>query len=407
MKRGVLIMGQLTVLINGKIYGENGTINNGFIKIKETKIAEINEMSNYVAENHHSVIDLKGKSIIPGMIDIHIHGAAGADVMDASIDALKTMTNALPQEGTTSFLATTMTQSDLQISNALKNVSEFMKNYQNPGQSEILGVHLEGPFINPDMAGAQPSEHIIKPDIPIFKKWEEISHGTIKLVTLAPEQENGLELVKYLKQVGIVVSIGHSDATFKEVKEAVDAGATQVTHLFNQMRGLHHREPGVAGAAVLLKELYAEIIADGIHVCPEMVEFAFRQKTSQKLILITDAIRAKCVKNGKYDLGGQEVTVKDGKAELANGTLAGSVLKLINAGKNMISYIGNCTLTDVIQMASVNPAKQLGIYERKGSINVGKDADIVVINDQFDIEITYCRGQLAYQKEGAILSGNN
>ncbi|MFJ7647575.1 N-acetylglucosamine-6-phosphate deacetylase [Lysinibacillus sp. NPDC097279] len=396
-------MDQSIVLINAKIYAENQIISDGFIKIDGMKIEEIGWMTHYKANDQFYVIDLQGQTVIPGMIDIHTHGTSGADVMDAEIASLETIVRALPQEGTTSFLATTMTQSDENISNALKNAASFIKNHQKPGQSEVLGVHLEGPFVNPRMAGAQPVDFIIEPEIPLFEKWQKLAGGTIKLVTLAPEQKGGMELTRYLNENEIVVSIGHSNATFAEVKKAIGAGASQVTHLFNQMKGLHHREPGVVGAALLLEELYAELIVDGIHICPEMIQLAYQNKKSEKLILITDSMRAKCLKNGNYDLGGQKVIVKDGMAVLENGTLAGSVLKLSDALKNMLKYCDDCTLEDVIKMTATNPAKQLQISDRKGSIKAGMDADLVVLNNDYDVLMTFCRGILSYQKESSMV----
>jgi N-acetylglucosamine-6-phosphate deacetylase len=387
-------------LINGSIFEEVKHIPSGFIRITNSKIEDIGEMSEYVLAANENVIDLQGRTVIPGMIDLHIHGTTGHDVMDGEIEALKTMSQALPQEGTTSFLATTITQSDGEISKALRNVAKYMKGYQTSGQSEILGVHLEGPFINPKMAGAQPEDYILSPNISLFEKWQQLAEGNIKQVTMAPEQEGGMELVRHLKQSGVIVSIGHSNATYIEVKEAISAGATQVTHLFNQMRGLHHREPGVAGAALLLPELYAELIVDGIHVSPEMVHLAFNNKTSEKLILITDSIRAKCLKNGHYDLGGQTVIVMEGRAELTNGTLAGSVLKLSHAMKNMLAYVKDCSLQDIIKMTAYNPAKQLNMLDRKGSIRKGKDADLVVLGKEHEVMMTFCRGKLAYKNEG-------
>lgn len=400
-------MNNSIVLINGKIYEESNIIPEGFIKIEKMKIQDIGCMDKYRSDDHANIIDLKGKIVIPGMIDIHIHGTSGSDVMDGDIESLTTIAKALPQEGTTSFLATTMTQSDGNISKALQNAAKYIKKHQKPGHSEVLGVHLEGPFVNPKMAGAQPVKYIRMPEISLFKRWQELAEGTIKLVTLAPEQKDGLEIVRYLKQNGIVASIGHSDAKFTEVKKAIEAGVTQVTHLFNQMKGIHHREPGVVGAALLLEELYAELIVDGIHVCPEMIQLAYRNKKSDKLILITDSMRAKCLKNGNYDLGGQLVIVKDGIAELQNGALAGSVLKLSDAIKNMQSFCDDCNLEDVIKMTSTNPAKQLNIINRKGSIRIGKDADLVILNNDYDVDMTFCRGVLSYRKEGAFLHESN
>ncbi|MEH7375608.1 N-acetylglucosamine-6-phosphate deacetylase [Neobacillus drentensis] len=388
------------ILLKGvQVYSEDILIENGFIKINNGKIVEIGSMEELEKENEFEIIELPGHyKAIPGLIDIHIHGVNGADTMDATKEALDIMVTALPKEGTTSFLATTMTQEGKQIENALINAGQYIEEQQSIGKAEILGLHLEGPFVNSKRAGAQPIQHIIDPDLALFQKWQNLTNGNIKLVTLAPERPGGLEMIRYLKSNGIIASIGHTDATFDEVDEAIDAGANHVTHLFNQMRGLHHREPGVVGAAFLRDELKAEIIVDGVHVRPEMVKLAFKQKQSEGLILITDSMRAKCLKNGKYDLGGQEVTVKNGKAILEDGTLAGSILKLGHAVKNIIAYTG-CPLEDAIEMASVNPAKQLNIYDRKGSIAVGKDADIVILDEEMEVYITLCHGAIAFNRE--------
>ncbi|PGY11139.1 N-acetylglucosamine-6-phosphate deacetylase [Bacillus sp. AFS031507] len=388
------------ILLKGvQVYSEDILIENGFIKINNGKIVEIGSMEELEKENEFEIIELPGHyKAIPGLIDVHIHGVNGADTMDATKEALDIMVTALPKEGTTSFLATTMTQEGKQIENALINAGQYIEEQQSIGKAEILGLHLEGPFVNSKRAGAQPIQHIIDPDLDLFQKWQNLTNGNIKLVTLAPERPGGLEMIRYLKSNGIIASIGHTDATFDEVDEAIDAGANHVTHLFNQMRGLHHREPGVVGAAFLRDELKAEIIVDGVHVRPEMVKLAFKQKKSEGLILITDSMRAKCLKNGKYDLGGQEVTVKNGKAILEDGTLAGSILKLGHAVKNIIAYTG-CPLEDAIEMASVNPAKQLNIYDRKGSIAVGKDADIVILDEEMEVYMTLCHGAIAFNRE--------
>ena len=388
------------ILLKGiQVYSEGLLIENGFIKIIEGQIVEIGSIEKLKNDDEYEVLELPGQyKAIPGLIDVHIHGVNGADTMDATKEALDTMVKALPKEGTTSFLATTITQEGKQIENALINAGQYIKGQQPIGKAEILGIHLEGPFVNAKRAGAQPIQHIIDPDLALFKEWQNLTNGNIKLVTLAPEQPGGIDMIRYLKANGIISSIGHTDATYDEVNEAIDAGANHVTHLFNQMRGLHHREPGVVGAAFLRAELKAEMIVDGVHVRPEMVKLAFKQKQSEGLILITDSMRAKCLKNGKYDLGGQEVTVKNGKAVLEDGTLAGSILKMGQAVKNIIAYTG-CSLEDAIEMASVNPAKQLDIFNRKGSISVGKDADIVILDGEMEVCMTFCHGVLAFNRE--------
>ncbi|KON90151.1 N-acetylglucosamine-6-phosphate deacetylase [Sporosarcina globispora] len=383
-----------------QIYAEDQKIEEGYILLQDHQIIGIGPLTNLPAAEEFEVVEFPSSfKAIPGLIDIHIHGVNGADVMDATAEALDTMSAALPKEGTTSFLATTMTQSQAAIENALINSGNYIERQQSPGKAETLGIHLEGPYVNKARAGAQPVEFIVDSSIEQFKKWNNLAKQTIKIVTLAPEQPGGMEMVKYLDENGIIASIGHSDATYEEVNTAIEAGAKHVTHLFNQMRGLHHREPGVVGAALLRDELTAELIADGVHVRPEMVKLAFQQKGEKELILITDAMRAKCLKAGVYDLGGQAVRVENGKAVLQDGTLAGSILKLGNAMKNMIDFT-ECSLEDAIQMAAVNPAKQLNVIDRKGTIKMGKDADIVIMDEQLEVAMTFCRGKLAYHRGG-------
>ncbi|RBW70200.1 N-acetylglucosamine-6-phosphate deacetylase [Bacillus taeanensis] len=399
MCKGVEILKSF-IIKNMTLYAEENTYKNGYIKVVNGKIAEIGANDQQLSDiEGYQVIELpKNTAVIPGMIDVHIHGAAGADTMDGSIEALHTIANALPKEGTTSFLATTMTQSEEAIEKALKNVGKFISEEQTAGKAEVIGVHLEGPFISKKRVGAQPVDYVIEPSLALFKKWQDLSEGNIKLVTIAPEEKGGLELIRYLKKTGVTASIGHSDAIYEEVDEAIKAGASHVTHLFNGMRGLHHREPGVAGAALLRDELMVELIADGIHVRPEMIQLTYKQKTSDRMILITDAMRAKCLKNGVYDLGGQEVHVDEQQATLSNGTLAGSILKMNDACKNVLHYT-SCSLESIIKMTAVNPAKQLHVFDRKGSIKEGKDADLVVLDKDFNVVMTFCRGELAYKRE--------
>ncbi|MEH6941849.1 N-acetylglucosamine-6-phosphate deacetylase [Bacillus sp. JJ722] len=393
-------MNSSILLKNADIYLENEVLTNGYILLTEGKIFEVGKVKNlpqHFLENAEILTLEVGTKIIPGFIDVHIHGAGGADTMDGTPEALQTMAMRLPEEGTTSFLATTMTQAEDKIVAALQNAAVYQKVAHDRAEAEVIGIHLEGPFINPDKKGAQPEEHILEPNIEVFNKWQHEADGTIKLVTIAPEMPNGMEFIQYLADHNVTASIGHTDSTYAEVKDAVAAGATQVTHLYNGMRGLHHREPGTAGAALLFKELKVELISDGIHICPEMIQLAINAKGTDGALLITDSMRAKCLKNGRYELGGQPVIVADGQATLEDGTLAGSILKMIDSVKNMLHFT-TLELQDVIKLASVNPAKQAHVYNRKGSITIGKDADIVVLNDKLDIVMTICRGKIAFKK---------
>jgi N-acetylglucosamine-6-phosphate deacetylase len=388
------------IIKNLRIYAENGIIKNGFIKIEGVTITEIGEMDRLQNNGEYREISIPGNvSVIPGMIDVHIHGVKGADTMDASIEALETMTRALPQEGTTSFLATTMTESKEKIEKALIKTGEYIEAGQERGKAEILGIHLEGPFINSGKAGAQPLHHIAKPSVEMFDSWQQASRNHIKLVTIAPEMDEEHTVIRHLKKNGVVASAGHSAAGYDEMGRAIESGVSHVTHLFNQMSGLHHREPGIVGAAFNRRELMVELIADGIHVRPEAVEIAFQQITEERMILITDSMRAKCLKNGRYDLGGQMVTVKDGMALLDEDTLAGSVLEMKSAFQNIQKFTG-CSMEEAIRITSENPARQLGVFDRKGSIASGKDADLVILDEHMDVLMTICKGKTAYMRGG-------
>ncbi|QDP41292.1 N-acetylglucosamine-6-phosphate deacetylase [Radiobacillus deserti] len=381
---------------NVDIYKEEEIIKKGSIVLQD---GIIHQILNGDASPHvpiDAVVDGGGRSLIPGFIDGHIHGANGADVMDASEEAIDTMARALPAEGTTSFLATTITQSKENIDQALENIGKYENK---PGNAEVIGVHLEGPFINKEKAGAQPEDHILAPDVEQFDEWQRMSNDRIKTITLAPECDKDYALINYLQQKGITISAGHTSAGFAEMKKAVEHGVRQVTHLANAMTGLHHRDIGVVGAAFLLEELRAELIADGVHVSPDMIHIFYQNIGKERLMLITDALRAKCLQPGTYDLGGQSVTVTDKQATLENGTLAGSILKLIDGARNMMDFTG-AALQDVIKMTSENPAKQIHVFDKKGSIEIGKDADLVLVDDNLHIYQTYCRGILSY-KEGS------
>ncbi|WP_134702579.1 N-acetylglucosamine-6-phosphate deacetylase [Ammoniphilus sp. YIM 78166] len=395
---GVIRITREWIIAGAKVYGEERQLENGYIKVAQDQITEVGCAAEVDPALIEGAIQLPASwKVVPGMIDVHIHGAAGADTMDATEEALEIMSRALPAEGTTAFLATTMTQDQEAIERALKNAAVYIEGNNKVGKAEVLGIHLEGPFISAIRAGAQPPGAIRLPDVTLFQRWQELAGGAIRLVTLAPEQEGGLEFAAYLKQTGVVASIGHSDATYEQTVQAIQAGVTHATHLYNGMRGMHHREPGVVGAVLLRDEIKVEMIVDGVHACPEMIDLAYRLKRAEGIILVTDAMRAKCLGDGHYTLGGQDVQVEGGKAVLEDGTLAGSIIKMKDAAWNMMSYT-KCTLEDVIRMTAENPARQLGFWNRKGSLRVGKDADLVVLDEQMNVRMTFCRGTLAYQQ---------
>ncbi|SDH26792.1 N-acetylglucosamine 6-phosphate deacetylase [Alteribacillus persepolensis] len=373
-----------------------------YIVVRNGKVSDIGKDAQYEQPNEQKILpEVTADAqtmFVPGMIDVHIHGTSNADTMDATEEALSTIAGSLPSEGTTSFLATTLTQSEQAITDALVNAAAFKRSGQRDNQAEMVGVHLEGPFFTEEKAGAQPKEHLRQADTALFQKWQQAAEGLIKWVSLAPEQDPDHDLIRFLHETGVVAAAAHSNASSEEVEKAIDDGLSHVTHLFNGMSGLHHRTPGLAAAALIRPELTNEIIADGVHVHPTMVQLAYQLKGAFGLLLITDSIRAKCLQNGEYDLGGQTVTVRGNRPYLEDGTIAGSMLKMNEALKNSIAFTG-CTEEEACAMASWNAACKLGVEDRKGNIAVGKDADIVQLDcDSKEVIRTWCKGTLAYEQ---------
>ncbi|WP_102273143.1 N-acetylglucosamine-6-phosphate deacetylase [Cytobacillus massiliigabonensis] len=364
----------------------------GSILLKDGKIEKIGRDLQVSVDEHLDGVS-KGWLVFPGFIDMHIHGSEGFDAMDATREAIRGMAHSLVKEGTTGFLATTMTQSIDAIENALKNIRHYESNMD---EAELLGIHVEGPFISSKWAGAQPEDHIIEPSIEQFYRWQKLSGDRIKQVTVAPEVTNGFEFVEALSKMGILVSIGHSDATAEEAERAVELGVKQATHLYNGMRPFHHREPGVVGAMLLDERVKTEIIADFLHSHSDALKLSFRLKGASGIILITDAMRAKGLPYGSYDLGGQSVTVTENGAHLANGTLAGSVLTMDQAIRN-IKKATNCSLQELVSLSSANAAAQLNL-SNKGYIAEGFDADLVILDQSLNVQKTICRGRIVYDK---------
>lgn len=373
---------------------EDGQLVNGEILISDGRIIEVIEGKSGIEVER---FDGKGCTVLPGFIDIHIHGANGADFMDGTEQATRTIAEYLPSEGTTSFLATTITQSSEEIRQAIDSNRLFMIAPQE-GSAEMLGFHLEGPFIHPDQAGAQPKGFIIKPNVDLLKSWFGEQLEDLKVVTLAPERDDGLHVTRYLDDLGIIVSAGHTKASFAEMGEAVRAGVSHLTHFTNAMTGLHHREIGAVGAGFMDDRLACEVIADGIHISADMLKMIGRFIGIDRLILITDSMRAKGLTDGTYDLGGQPVTVAGRKAELSDGTIAGSVLKMIDGVKLMKETAG-LSWHQLQLIGSQNAAKRLGVFDKKGSIARGKDADLILLTDDLEIAFTFCKGVIGYTNE--------
>ena len=328
-------------------------------------------------------IDAAGLILLPGFLDVHVHGGGGADFMDATPEALKTICRTHSRHGTTGLLATTITQSRAKIDAALRNVRE------NPSPS-ILGVHLEGPYISPEKPGAQPCEFVRDYDETEFSSW--LAEGVIRRITLAPERPGASELMAACKAHRIALSFGHTGIGSDALKTVLNAvGAADATHLFNAMNGIHHRSPGPIPVFLTDPRCHVELIADGHHVAPEVIEMAVRAAGVERVIAITDAMAGAGAAEGVYRLGGHDVTVTDGRATLADGTLAGSVLTMDAAARNLRDWCG-LTWSDLARVTSTNAAERHG-WKNKGRIEVGADADFVLVDDALNVQQTHLAGE--------------
>ncbi len=339
------------------------------------------------------IIRADGLYAAPGLVDVHIHGYLGEDASDGKADGIRTMAEGVMKNGVTTFLPTTMTVSMQEIETALEVVRSLQAESRTWNGAYLAGVHAEGPFINESKKGAQAGEHIKAPDADWVLKNQDI----IRLCTVAPEVDGGMDAIKKITANSCVrVSVGHTDASFEQAMEAFGAGATHVTHLFNAQTGLHHRKPGVVGAG-LSADVYTELIADTFHVHSGLFPLIAGCK-GDKLVLITDCTRAGGMPDGEYSLGGQKTIVKGIQCLLEDGTIAGSVLKLNHAVKNVMEHT-DLPLYQIVAAASLNPARAIGIDGTKGSLETGKDADIILADANFEIKKTIIGGEVRYESE--------
>lgn len=335
------------------------------------------------------VIDAAGLYVAPGFVDPQVNGGAGNNFGDASPEGIRKIVDFHVGHGTTGLLATTITAPSEAIRAAIGRVWEA-------NHPAVLGMHIEGPFISPKRKGAQNPDFILEPSIESFAELIRGHENFVKIVTLAPELPGAERLIARIREIGAIPSLGHSDASYEEATQAIENGVELFTHLFDAMRGLHHREPGAVGAA-LDSDAYVELICDGIHVHPAVVRLVAKVKGFERICLITDAISAAGLPDGEYSLGGLPVFVHDGIARLSDGTLAGSTLTMDRAVKNSMEFTG-CSLPEAVRCATLNPARLLGIDDRKGSIAMGKDADLVIFDEALNVHYTIQGREVVYER---------
>lgn len=379
-----------TYIYADKFFMNYGIEENGYLSIIDGKFGHFQKEKPESAE----IVDFSGKYIAPGFVDTHIHGLLNSDVMDNTPEAIKTISKGLLQFGVTSFLPTTLTDSVERLDESVENIKNV---YNDVEGAKIQGIFLEGPCFTEKYKGAQNKKYFINPTAEILDQWQEKSGNLVKKIAIAPEREGAVEFAEYATKNGVTVALGHSAATFEEAKRVVGAGANVFVHTYNGMSPLTHREPGMVGAAMELKNTFAELICDGHHVSPVAANIMMNAKTRENIVLITDCMRAGAMEDGQYTLGEFDVIVENGTARLLTGSLAGSVLSMNNAIKNVVDW-NIATLEEAIKMASYNPAVSCNIDDKCGSIKPGLPADFVVIDDSLNVYNTYLDGVCKYSK---------
>lgn len=378
-------------LVGGKIITPFKEINNGAVIIKDDKIYEIGETEDLKYPDECELIDISGKIVTPGFVDLLVHGGAGYGFADNSEESYQKISEYFLRHGSTTILPSLHAKPKYELLNDLDKLSKFI--LDNP-RMNLKGIHMEGPFLNPLLKGAMNEDYLWKPSVDLFNELFEASRGLIKIMTIAPELDGALEVIRAASFSGVICSIGHSTATYEEIDKAIAHGAAHVTHMFNAMKPFHHRYPSLITGALLRDELKIELIADTFHVHPAVMELLLKIKTPKNIILITDSIRAGGMHEGEYHFADQKVNLKDNIARLEDGTLAGSTLTLNKAIKNIVETT-SCRLTDAVRMATLNASKV--INSGKGILAAGKIADLCILNNKFEVEMTIMEGKIAYQ----------
>jgi N-acetylglucosamine-6-phosphate deacetylase len=369
-------------------------ISDAVIVIEGSKIAAIGRRGKVDLPRGAREINAGQRTVAPGFVDVHIHGAGGHDVMEGTREALEIIAATVATHGTTSLVATTVTAREKETRDSVAGIAHFILNASQYAirelSAEILGIHFEGPFISPARRGVHPAKWIVPPSREMLAQLLGEARGTAQILTLAPELPGALDLISAARQAGLVVSLGHTDATYEQAQAAIEAGASHAAHVFNAMRPFSHRGTGVIGAVLTSPKVSAELIADGIHVDEAAMRILVELKTPERVILVSDGISATGMPDGKYQLGMFEVKVSGGVARNAEGRLAGSTLTLDRALRNMIAL--GVPLASALRMVTANPARQIGLGTRKGVLAPGADADLVFLDDKLEVSGVMTRG---------------
>ena len=383
-----------TALVGGKIITPFRVLNDGVLIIEDGKISELGKSSDADLGKNCNVIDVSGMLVCPGFVDLLTHGGAGFGFADDSNESIEKISQYLLMHGSTTVLASLFAKPEKLLLKDLRRIADFIEKHPD---SNIRGIHMEGPYLNTKFKGAMNGNYLWEPSTESWYKMWEASKGFIRIMTIAPELPGAVGVMQAAAKNGVVLSTGHSMATYDEVENAIDNGAAHVTHIFNAMEPFHHRHPGVILSSLLHNELKIELIADTLHVHPAVMKLLLKLKGSNGIILVSDSIRAGGMHEGEYEFADQKITMKGKKAYLADGTLAGSTLTLNVAIKNIVETTG-ARITEAVRMASLNGVKVLNLEHKKGILAVGKDADIVVMNDRYEVQLTIIGGEIAYRK---------
>jgi len=400
VQKGFQKMSDRLAITGGMIITPKDVIENGVVLCEDGRIKAVGSSSEINPESSSQIINAAGRVVAPGFIDTHFHGSGGDDVMANGAEGIRRISRALLKYGTTGYLATTIAARHEELMRAVEDTIAAEEN--DPIAAEILGLHIEGPYINPKFKGAQPEWGIREPNFDECNQLLDAAAGRIKIMTIAPELPGGLEMIRMLARAGVAPSVGHSEADYDTALAAIEAGATRATHLFNAMSGVHHRKPGLAAAVMNEPGVCAEMICDGVHVNPRMVSLAWRAKGREGMTLVTDATAAQGVGDGVFTLGDFQIQVRGPLCTLMDGvTIAGSVLTMSRAVGNAVAFTG-MSLIDAAHTASLAPAEVCGVADRKGSIEVGKDADLAILNSDFSVSHTIRAGLVVYQAGAAV-----